>query len=70
MKYRNFVLFNGLCFTNKLRKVKDFTHKIGGNAGVGIAYVEWIGLVVVVEVALARLPLTRHPLHQARKPRN
>ncbi len=49
---------------------KRFTHKIGGNAGVGIANVEWVGLVVVVKVALARLPLTRHPLHQARNPRN
>jgi len=66
----NEVLFNGWCFANKLRKVKDFTHKIGGNAGVGIADVEWIGLVVIVEVALARLPLTRHPLDQARYPRN
>ncbi len=64
------MLFNGLCFTIKLWKVKDFTHKIGGDAGVGIADVERVGLVVVVKVALARLPLTRHPLHQARKPRN
>jgi hypothetical protein len=32
--------------------------------------VEWVGLVVIVEVALARLPLTRHPLDQARYPRN
>jgi hypothetical protein len=70
MKYRNILLFNGLWFANKLWKVKDFTHKISRNAGVGIAYVEWIGLVVVVKVALARLPLTRHPLDQPRKPRN
>jgi hypothetical protein len=49
---------------------KRFTHKIGGDAGVGIAYVEWVGLVVVVKVALARLPLTRHPLDQPRNPRN